>query len=139
MLDVKLCRRGVTRTVLLIGRWAIKVPTIRGLGDPKMKGARCASFARGVLANRSELEWSGTEGVNPVVWSWRCVINVYRRAEPVIVVDETFDFDAICPEWKIIGDRKSENIGLVDGRIVWLDFDLSWNGVRGTSADELAE
>lgn len=116
--------------MLLIGRWAIKVPTIRGLGDRSQKGTRVASFCRGVLANQSERDWSCVDGVNPVVWTWRCVINVYRRAEPVYVDEETFDFEAICPEWKIIGDRKSENIGRVNGRIVWLDFDLSWNGPR---------
>lgn len=129
--NIKVCRRGITRTVVLVGRWAIKVPTIRGLGDRSQKGARVASFARGVLANQSERDWSCVEGVNPVVWSWRCVINVYRRAEPVVVDEESFDFAALCPDWTPIGDRKSENLGLVDGRIVWVDFDFSWNGIRG--------
>lgn len=129
--DIKVCRRGITRTVLLVGRWAIKVPTIRGLGDRSQKGARVASFARGVLANQSERDWSCFEGVNSVVWTWHCIINVYRRAEPVEIDEETFDFEALCPEWKIIGDRKSENLGVVDGRIVWVDFDCSWNGIRG--------
>lgn len=88
---------------------------------------RIASFARGVLANQSELDWSCVEGVNPVLWSWRGVVNIYRRAERVVVDDETFDFAALCPDWTPIGDRKSENLGMVDDRIVWIDFDYSYN------------
>lgn len=129
VLDLRLHRRGITRTVLLIGPWAIKWPSFRGLGAQE-KGMRIASFCRGVLANQSELEWSEVEGINPVVWTWRCIVNVYRRAQPVVVDEETFDFDALCPDWTPIGDRKSENLGVVNDRIVWIDYDFSWNGVR---------
>jgi hypothetical protein len=30
------------------------------------------------------------------------------------------------------GDRKADNIGLLDGRVVWLDYDGSWNGCPHT-------
>lgn len=138
-------RRGITRTVILTRRWAIKIPTIRGLGHID-KGARIASFCRGVLANRSELEWSGIEGLNPVVWSLRGLINVSRRAAPVPAgglydeyeVDDGLSltqrakdaYAAITADFVPIGDRKSDNIGVVDGRVVWIDFDSSWNGQR---------
>lgn len=122
-------RRGITRTVILTRRWAIKVPTIRGLGSPDIKGMRIASFCRGVLANRSELEWSSVGGVNPVVWSLRGLVNVYRRADRV--PDGTYledeDYVGLTEDWVPIGDRKPENIGVVNGRVVWIDYDYSYN------------
>lgn len=72
---MRIVRTGVTRTVVLVGWWAVKVPTIRGLGDPAQSGNRLASFARGILANKTEREWSSIDGVNPVVWSYRNLIN----------------------------------------------------------------
>lgn len=123
-------RRGITRTVILTPRWAVKVPTIRGLGILD-SGSRVASFCRGVLANRSESEWSEVRGMNPVVWSFKGLINVYRRAEPVPdgTYEDEADYEGIT-EWFVpVGDRKPENIGIVDGRVVWLDYDSSWNGM----------
>jgi hypothetical protein len=132
---ISINRRGVTRTVILTRRWAIKVPTIRGLGSPELKGMRIASFCRGVLANRTELEWSSVRGVNPVVWSYRGLVNVYRRADPVPEgsFQEDKDYEGLTEDFVPIGDRKPENIGIIDGRIVWIDYDYSWNGLRSLS------
>ena len=59
--------RGVTRTVLVIGRWAIKVPSL----DAHERGVRGVlwSLTRGIQANLSECEWSGSPGTCPVLWS----------------------------------------------------------------------
>jgi len=77
--------RGVTRTVVVVGDWAVKFPSLRanGLG---IKG-HIWSFCRGVIANQAEEEWSGVEGVNPVVWSplKTGLLNIYRRAELIEV------------------------------------------------------
>jgi hypothetical protein len=132
---VKIVRTGITRTVVLTRCWAIKVPTLRGLGDPDRSGARIASFCRGVLANQSERDWSAVEGVNPVVWSFRNLVNVYRRTEPVDELNVPDDiYDQLCPDWAPVGDRKPDNIGRLDGRIVWIDYDHSWTGIRDVRA-----
>jgi hypothetical protein len=119
---VKINRYGVTRTVLLIGKWAIKIPSLRGscLGRKEIIGG----FCRGVLANDSEREWSGTPGVCPVLWSFGGLVNIYPRCEPVAET-ENIDYDAIG----FIGptDRKPENLGWLNGRMVWVDYDLSWH------------
>jgi hypothetical protein len=122
-------RSGLTRTVILVGPLAIKVPTIR-YGLPM--------WCRGLLANESEREWSSVDGVNPVLWSLRNLLNVYRRAEPVgpECVGRKHDrydperYDALTPGFMPAGDRKPDNLGIVRGRVVWVDYDSSWNGPR---------
>lgn len=116
-------RRGVTRTVLLAHRWAIKVPSLRSHGE----GVRGTlwSLARGLNANLSELQWSGTPGTCPVLWTLAGVVNVYPRCDPVTWELTDADYDGtgfIGP-----GDRKPHNVGMLDGRLVWLDYDLNWN------------
>jgi hypothetical protein len=122
-------RSGLTRTVILIGPYAIKVPTIR-YGIPM--------WCRGVLANESEHEWSSVDGVNPVLWSLGALVNVYRRAQPVGPdwvgrKHPAFDaarYDALTPGFMPAGDRKPDNLGIVGGRVLWVDYDSSWNGPR---------
>lgn len=59
------------------------------------------------------------------------MIMVYRRAEEV-TDDEVPDQDD--PWWDSVapilpfGDRKASNLGRIDGELVWVDFDSSWNG-----------
>lgn len=120
---IRLIRTGVTRDVVLVGRWAIKVPTARyGL----------SSIARGILANQSEAAWTTRDGhVAPVLFSMLGgIVNLYPRCEPI---DETLvDVESVigplgCPP----PDRKADNLGMLDGRVVWLDYDYSWNGCPG--------
>lgn len=119
---VELVRRGVCRWVLLIDRYAIKVP-------------RCDSlwgFSRGLQANLSEREWSGMAGVAPVVWSLFGLVNVYPRCEPLLPADAPLDedwdaYDEVAPGFYAT-DKKPENLGLLKGRVVWIDYDTSFNG-----------
>lgn len=114
-------REGVTRTVFLIGPWAIKVPSLRthGLGFSVLLW----SFCRGILANQSEAQWSGIDGVCPVRLSLAGLINIYPRCEPV----EHYlgDYADIGPSMLPLGDCKPQNLGLLHGRIVWVDYDFS--------------
>lgn len=126
---MQLIRRGITRTVILTKHYAIKVPSLRGMGMRMPPTDRIWSFCRGVLANQSEIEWSEVEGVNPVLWSLIGIVNVSRRAE-MPPDDAEIDYEAICPDFVPIGDRKPDNVGYVDGKLVWIDFDYSWNGLR---------
>lgn len=116
-------RRGITRTVLLVGRWAIKLPSLRPHGHG-LAGVLW-SFSRGVLANQSERDFSGQPGLCPVRWSFAGLVNVYPRCEPV-------DRELTDDEYAAIGfagpvDKKPPNVGLLDGQLVWLDYDQNWN------------
>jgi hypothetical protein len=116
-------RRGITRTVILIDCYAIKIPSLRAHGNG-LAGILW-SFARGISANLSEREWSGQPGLCPVSASLAGLVNVYPRCEPIMreLADE--EYDAIG----FIGptDRKPQNVGLLGGRPVWIDYDNSWN------------
>lgn len=113
-------RSGLTRHVLLAGRWAVKVPRV----DRGVEG-----FARGILANASEAMWSGDDGFCPVLLSIGGLVNVYPRCEPV----DEFDGDyATIASTRPPTDPKPHNLGRLDGQIVWVDYDLSWNDCRET-------
>lgn len=115
--------RGITRTVLLTGRWAIKVPSLRTHGE----GARGMlwSLCRGVLANLSEIEWSGSPGTCPVHRTMAGLINVYPRCMPVTHDPTDREYEAIG----LLGpmDRKPRNVGWLNGHLVWLDYDMNYN------------
>lgn len=116
-------RRGITRTVFLVGRYAIKVPSLRS-HERGFSGVLW-SFVRGASANLSEREWSGSTGTCPVLWSLGGLINVYPRCEPVT-------WDPTEEEYNAIGlsnptDKKPHNVGLLNGRMVWIDYDMNWN------------
>ena len=141
--------RGICRTVYLVGPWAIKVPRMH-LG-PRTDGSRRTAgealtermwaLSRAVQANLSENQWSSATGVAPVLHCWLGgLVNVYPRCEPWPDVVEP-DYDKIGVGW-LPRDRKPENLGLLDGEAVWVDYDGSWNGcphslnVAGLSLDD---
>lgn len=132
--------RGITRTVLLTRRYAIKVPSLRPYGDG-LAGVLW-SICRGVLANQSEATWwrnSHNPNLCPVLRSWLGgIINVYPRCAPYEVSDEvrmamfhreTRALPDLDP-WP--GDEKPDNYGwlTVDGqrRLVRIDYDMNYNG-----------
>lgn len=114
--------RGVTREVILVGRWAIKFPTFRSW----------RMFLWGLLSNMQEVTWgkamkveSGakqywSERLCPVLWSlpggWLVVM---RRVERVCTENAEVDYDNFKG---LPGDHKPENFGWLDGRVVMLDY-----------------
>lgn len=121
MIDI---RRGVTRTVVVTKRWAIKVPQIRTHGNG-LAGALW-SLARGILANLSELAWRRSIGVCPVYRSLAGgLINIYPRCEPV-------GHDPSPQDYRSTGyigpaDKSRSNVGYLNGRLVFVDYDQEWN------------
>ena len=115
--------RGITRTVFVGKRWAVKFPSLRPY-DHGIRGV-IWSFTRGVQANLSEIEWSEMEGVCPVRWSLWGLVNVYPTAQPV-PDDVEIDYTAILGH-PISVDKKPPNVGILNGRMVWVDYDMSWN------------
>lgn len=123
---MKVTKSGITRTVILTQRWAIKVPSVR------YKGSRMWGFAQGVLANLSEKDWSSWPGVCPQKRCWLGgLIAVYPRCEPHGILTQPEHND---PWWRAISpglpgcDAKLDNLGLLDGQLVWTDFASPWNG-----------
>lgn len=129
---MKLIRHGITRTVLLAGRWAFKVPSTRAHADG-LAGVLW-SVSRGIQANLSELEWSKhtnpADPICPVRWSLLGgLINVYPRCEPVPVDADGEALIDLPPRlWLPLGDAKPDNFGLLAGEPVWIDYDVSYNG-----------
>lgn len=121
---MKVIRSGVTRTVILVGRWAVKVPSLRGGST----GGWLHSFCQGILANQSERAWHDFEGwdglVAPVLHSWLGgIVQVYPRCEPIEDVDDYWAHaqPEMIPD---PGDRKACNYGRLDGRVVRVDYVL---------------
>lgn len=107
-------RHGVTRSVIIGPKRAYKFPSVRN-------GWRL--FLCGLLANLSEKEWGNYLDspippntplfVMPGGW-----LLVAPRAQP-------FNGDWEALDWSPWGDRKRANLGVVDGRVVVIDFDMS--------------
>lgn len=125
---MQIIRTGICRTVILIGRWAIKVPSFRGHITGDLRG-RVAGFCHGILANQSEHVWHTFEGwsggVAPVLHSWLFgVVQVYPRCEPLDVADDEVGRATLPLLDPDPGDVKVDNYGLLDGRIVRLDYSM---------------
>lgn len=109
-------KKGTTRAVFFCGRWAIKVPRVY----------RWKLFLRGLLANMDERMWFNN---SPLEWklnmcpSLFCIggfILICKRATPISVVEyEKIDFKKYHP---LSVDKKIDNFGLYDNRIVLVDY-----------------
>lgn len=110
--------RGTTRNVLLIGRWAVKVPSI----------TEWRLFLLGLLANMQEARFSrcGWQELCPVVFSIPSgLLIVMHRAEP-ITRDEFFAIDVELwrdrGEYIIPVEAKLDSFGRLNGRVVAVDY-----------------
>ncbi|WP_047892579.1 hypothetical protein [Micromonospora sp. RV43] len=95
-----------------------------------MRG-RLAGFAHGVLANQAEAQWSPYEPwagkVAPVLRSWLAgLVQVYPRCEPLpVTCRDTYVGDEPLPALEPDpGDHKPDNYGLLNDRIVRVDYDM---------------
>lgn len=119
---MQIIRTGISRTVILVGRYAVKVPSLRGHVTGGVRG-RMAGFAHGMLHNQSEAIWHNYEDwagrVAPVLHSWLGgLVNVYPRCEPAPENAELFELNP-SP-----GDIKPDNYGLLGGRLVRVDYSM---------------
>lgn len=121
MLTHKNCRLeyGVTRRVLLVGAYALKVPTV----------TEWRLFLLGLLANMQEALFGrmNRPELCPVLWSIPGgFLVVMRRAR--VLTDE--EFDALDLERWVVRDEtftvpaeiKSDSFGYLDGRLVAVDY-----------------
>lgn len=124
---MKIIKTGITRTVFLVGRYAIKVPVMRYGLD---------AWAWGIVSNVSEREWHTFEEwkgkVVPVLHSFLGgLIQVYPRCEP-------FRSGMTYPEFPSFGpsDKKPENYGVLNGTVVCLDYAVPGERGRSCRSDE---
>lgn len=129
-------QRGITRTVLLVGSWAIKVPSFRGGSVGGARG-RLQGFAQGYLSNLSERTWCSYEPwegrVAPVLRSWLFgLVQVYPRCRPMDLDDWSWDAGWTYHGKLMLplldpspGDFKPDNFGWLAGRLVRLDYDMA--------------
>ena len=129
---------GVTRTVILTKRWAIKLPCL-------VYGWKY--FLYGFLANMQELEWSGfDERLCPIRFALPGgALVVMPRCEPL--TDEEF-CDSVAEDWNLMCDlstgeklcaelpveMKTCSFGRLNGRIVAVDYGGCGRDGRTTQA-----
>lgn len=132
-------RRGITRTVVLTKRYAIKLPSLRPYGNGL--AGLLWSICRGILANQAEAQWwrnalpDQRPFLCPVLHSWLGgIVNVYPRCQPMVVPRgvamamfrrEFRPLPMLMPQ---PGDNKPDSYGWLDTRLVVLDYDLNYNG-----------
>jgi len=115
---------GTTRTVYLVGRYAIKVPVFNNWN----------LFLHGLLANMQEAAFSGLKWSQlcPVLFSIRGGwLIVMQRAEPLTIEEfSELDYaeyikggkDLPKGEWIIPVEDKLSSFGKLDGNIVAVDY-----------------
>lgn len=109
---------GVTRTVILVGRLALKFPAV---GEWRL-------FLLGLLANMQERQFgrAGWPELCPVLWSipggWLVVMA--RAREMTTEEFEAFDFDrfVLGGTYVVPVERKADSFGWLDGRVVAIDY-----------------
>lgn len=117
---MKLIRHGITRDVLLIGKYALKFPSVK---------YRLRYFRKGMTANQIEnLLWRRfskwgytiTSQLCPSLWCAPLgLLQVQLRADPL--GREPGPKEQVVL-WKWSTDHKAENYGLLNGRVVCIDY-----------------
>lgn len=116
---VSYCGRGVTRQVVLVGRWALKFPRVNC-------GWRI--FLQGLLANMAEAVWGTTEleGFCPVVLAVPGGFLTVQRRARVLTVEEYAAFDVRAfidrEHYTVPAEEKRDSFGWLDGQIVAIDY-----------------
>lgn len=115
-LSLQIVRSGYTRTVILIGRWALKIPAMRGLHTRVGIGA----FIRGLKSNQQEAKFAKASWSElcPVHWSLPGgILLCMQRAIPLSDSDwDNFNYsEFVCREDSpgIMGDEQTERVARV--------------------------
>ncbi len=118
-------KKGTTRTVLLIGNYAIKIARFW----TPYKGHKWKMFLRGILANIDESFWYSVSlkknRLCPVKWkSPLILILIMERAEEYLPEDYTYTNEDLYKIFKDLPlDLKKENFGILkNGEIVLVDY-----------------
>lgn len=116
---------GVTRIVILLKRFVIKIPNFR-YGHKQFLEGCCANWSeRLYFRTLSKCEDPETKQLHHMMapslfCSWFGLLQIQERCEPLnrdLTVDECLMYKPLCGE-----DNKKENFGVYQGRIVCLDY-----------------
>lgn len=119
-LNIRIKRNGVTRIVLLVWKYAFKIPNF---------SVEHRHFLYGCYANWSERVFSKqVKKTNPdledmiapsLFCSWFGLIQIQQRCEEISSFDDIdlSKYNDLCG-----GDNKIQNFGLLNGKIVCLDY-----------------
>lgn len=121
---VSICRTGVTRIVILIGRWAIKLPRF---------GHGWRLGLRGLLCNMQERQFAATgwPELCPVVWAAPGGFLLIMRRARELTREEWFAFNPktfhdYYENGELVRsipvEEKMDSFGMLDGRIVAIDY-----------------
>jgi hypothetical protein len=118
-------KRGITRSVLLIGNYAIKVPRLKK--DPNSPIPFWRRVIQGLQSNIAERDQRGNPAVAPLVCSvLGGLLQVYVRCKPYTgVAVRLEDMAKLTREYGKPIDAKKDNLGYLNGRIVLLDYDIA--------------
>lgn len=121
---MKISRKGVTRIVIILRRYVIKIPNFT---------CQWSHFLRGLIGNMSENQtWKWNSGkyetgkshlLCPVLWcSWGGWILIMKRVDELITDDnrEFWDCDEHIKFFK--GDDSISNYGILSGKLVKIDY-----------------
>lgn len=114
--------RGATRFVILTKRYAIKIPRFWW-----HRSFRWQTFLYGLLGNMQERDFAtaGWPELCPIRWSvpggWLVVMH---RAEPLTVdlTDEEYEAFVEQDDYRVPVEQKRDGFGLLDGRLVAIDY-----------------
>lgn len=115
---------GITRTVYLFGRYAVKVPSFRGKGGVSR---RWTIFLAGLQANMQEREWSKANyaGLLPVLLADPLgFVLVMPRVEPLDDELSDEEFEKFCDrgDYHIPTENKPGHFAMWNGEMVALDY-----------------
>lgn len=104
-------KRGVTREVILIGKYAVKLPSIRSW----------KLFLTGLLCNMNEQQFSGfDDDLCPVIFGlWGGWVNIMPRCSKA--GPWSHGMSQICTKLGFV-ERKECSFGLLNGRLVAVDY-----------------
>lgn len=108
---------GATRTVLLIGRWAVKLPRLGG-------GYR--SLLYGLLANHQEVQFRNLDHkLCPVrFWLPFGLLVVMPRVSPLAqeLTSEEYEAFVECEDYVLPVESKADSFGWLGDRLVAIDY-----------------
>lgn len=114
--------QGTSRTVFLVGKYALKFAAIKYGWQLFLYGCYGNASERKYykLHSKSDYEGNLSKHVAPSLFcSWFGLIQVQLRCEPMIGIMTVMDYSFFEP---ICSDNKTENFGILNGKIVCLDY-----------------
>lgn len=133
-MEIKCGGRGVTRVVILISRYAIKLPRRYDFFDVPSRFRLW--WVRGWLANRSEWKQRRRGNVNPPLFTLGYLISIYRRADSIPAYG-WWDHLVYGQLVEILGweEAKADSWGLFGDEYKLIDYDKADEHPRGIVGD----